>query len=57
MNLEKLTPRQRQVQELVKDGLTTREIAAVLGIAVKSARNHRQRASKKQRLGSVSFSP
>ncbi len=47
----KLTPRQRAVEELVKGGATSREIAAKLGIGLKSARNHRNRISRKRRIG------
>lgn len=47
----KLTPRQRQVAEMVRGGATSREIATALGIGLKSARNHRNRISRKQRAG------
>jgi FixJ family two-component response regulator len=47
----KLTPRQRQVAEMVQGGATTRQIATALGIALKSARNHRNRIGRKQRAG------
>lgn len=38
-----LTPRERQVLQLVAEGNTTKEIANVLGIAVKTAECHRGR--------------
>lgn len=42
-----LTPRERQVLQLVAEGKTTKEIAAVLGIRVKTAESHRTRIMKK----------
>ncbi len=47
--MKKLTPRQREVEGLVREGRTTREIAGALGIGLKSARNHRNRIGRKQR--------
>jgi DNA-binding NarL/FixJ family response regulator len=38
-----LTPRQREVLQLIAEGKTIKEIAAVLGIAVKTAEFHRYR--------------
>lgn len=38
-----LTPREREVLQLVAEGNTTKEIAGVLGIAVKTAECHRSR--------------
>jgi DNA-binding NarL/FixJ family response regulator len=38
-----LTPRQREVLQLIAEGKTVKEIAAVLGIAVKTAEFHRYR--------------
>lgn len=42
-----LTPRERQILQLVAEGKTTKEIAAVLGIRVKTAESHRTRIMKK----------
>lgn len=39
--LERLTPRQREVLQLVAEGLTTREIAGRLGISEKTVEVHR----------------
>ena len=39
--LETLTPRQREVLQLIAEGHTTREIAQALGIGVKTAETHR----------------
>lgn len=40
--LTALTPRQRQVLQLIAEGLTTREVAATLGIRFKTADAHRR---------------
>jgi two-component system, NarL family, response regulator NreC len=42
-----LTPRQRQVLQLVAEGKTTKEIAAVLGVSTKTAESHRNRLMRK----------
>lgn len=42
-----LTPREREVFHLVVEGATTKEVAKALGISVKTAENHRGRASTK----------
>jgi two-component system response regulator NreC len=42
-----LTPREREVFHLVTEGKTTKEIATVLGIQVKTAENHRTRLMEK----------
>jgi DNA-binding NarL/FixJ family response regulator len=42
-----LSPREREVFHLVVDGRTTKEIARVLGISVKTADNHRYRLMEK----------
>jgi DNA-binding CsgD family transcriptional regulator len=39
--LATLTPRQREVLQLIAKGLSTKQIAARLGIAVKTADTHR----------------
>ena len=40
-SLDRLTPRQREVLQLVAEGHTTKEIAAKLGISVKTAEEYR----------------
>lgn len=40
-SLERLTPRQREVLQLVAEGNSTKEIASKLGISVKTAEAHR----------------
>ena len=42
-----LTPRERQLLQLVAEGKTTKEAASVLGISVKTADTHRARIMKK----------
>ena len=42
-----LTPRERQVLHLIAEGKTTRQIAASLGIALKTAETHRARLMRK----------
>jgi DNA-binding CsgD family transcriptional regulator len=45
--IEHLTPREREVLELIAAGRTTKELAAVLGITFKTAACHRQRVLAK----------
>jgi DNA-binding NarL/FixJ family response regulator len=40
-SLDRLTPRQREVLQLVAEGATTKEIARKLGVSVKTAEMHR----------------
>ncbi|HMC37684.1 MAG TPA: response regulator transcription factor [Actinomycetota bacterium] len=42
-----LTPREREVLRLVAEGKTTKEVAALLGISVKTTEAHRMRVMKK----------
>jgi DNA-binding NarL/FixJ family response regulator len=42
-----LSPRERQVLQLVAEGKTTKEIAAVLGVSIKTADSHRARIMRK----------
>jgi len=42
-----LSPRERQVLQLIAEGKTTKEIATVLGVSVKTADSHRTRIMKK----------
>jgi two-component system response regulator NreC len=42
-----LSPREREVLQLVAEGKTTKEIAGVLGLSVKTAESHRTRIMEK----------
>ena len=42
-----LTPREREVLQLVAEGKTTKEAAAILGVSVKTAESHRTRIMEK----------
>ena len=42
-----LTPRERQVLQLVAEGRTTKEVAALLGLSVKTAESYRSRIMEK----------
>jgi two-component system, NarL family, response regulator NreC len=42
-----LSPRERQVLQLLAEGKKTREVAALMGISVKTAESHRTRITKK----------
>jgi two-component system response regulator NreC len=44
---ERLTPREREVLQLVAEGKTTKEIAAILNVSVKTADAHRTRLMQK----------
>src|SRR5207247_1530962 len=43
----RLTPRERQVVQLVAEGKSTKQVAALLGITLKTAEFHRARVMKK----------
>ena len=45
--IDPLTARERQVLQLVAEGKTTKEVAALLGISVKTAESHRTRIMQK----------
>jgi two-component system response regulator NreC len=42
-----LSPREREVLQLVAEGKTTKQVAAVLGVSVKTAESHRTRIMEK----------
>lgn len=42
-----LSPREREVLQLVAEGKTTKEVAAILGVSVKTAESHRSRIMEK----------
>jgi DNA-binding CsgD family transcriptional regulator len=49
-----LTRRERQVVQLLAEGKSTKEAAAILGLRVKTAETHRSNIMSKLRLHSVS---
>ncbi len=44
---DSLTPRERQVLQLIAEGKSTKDVASVLGISVKTAESHRTRLMQK----------
>jgi len=44
---ERLTPRERQVLQLVAEGKTTKEIATIMGVSAKTSESHRLRIMQK----------
>lgn len=48
-----LTPREREVLQLVAEGRTTKDVAAILGVSVKTADTHRTRLMQKLNLHDV----
>jgi len=51
--LESLTPREREVMELVVAGLLNKQVAAELGISMKTVENHRARVMEKMKAESL----
>lgn len=49
-----LTPREREIVQLIAEGSSTKEVATVLGIAVKTAETHRSNLMRKLGVHSVS---
>lgn len=45
-----LTPREREVIQLIAEGKTTKEVAAILGVSVKTAESHRTRIMEKLQI-------
>lgn len=52
-SLELLTPRERQILQLIARSFSTKEVAAKLSISVKTAENHRTNLMKKLNLHDV----
>ena len=50
----RLTPREREVVQLLAEGKTTKEVASVLGLGFKTADTHRTNIMRKLGLGSLS---
>src|ERR1700745_2181829 len=51
---ERLTPREREVVQLLAEGKSTKEVAAALGLSVKTAETHRSNLMRKLDVHSVS---
>ena len=51
---ERLTPREREVVQLLAEGKSTKEVAGALGLSVKTAETHRSNIMRKLQLHSVS---
>ena len=49
-----LTPREREIVQLVAEGRSSKEVAAMLGISVKTVESHRTNVMRKLRIRSVS---
>jgi two-component system response regulator NreC len=50
---QRLTPRERHVLQLVAEEKTTKQIAALLGVSVKTAESHRMRVMRKLNIHST----
>jgi len=50
----RLTPREREIVQLLAEGKSSKEVASVLGLSVKTAETHRSNIMRKLELHSVS---
>jgi DNA-binding NarL/FixJ family response regulator len=50
---QKLTPRQREIIQLVAEGKTTKQLSTILHMSVKTAETHRHNIMSRLKLGSV----
>ncbi len=50
---ERLSPRQREILQLIAEGHTTKEVAARLGVSVKTAETHRSLLMKRLEVHDV----
>lgn len=53
VDADPLTPRERQILQLVAEGKTTKEIASMLNVSFKTAESHRNRIMKKLDIHNV----
>jgi DNA-binding NarL/FixJ family response regulator len=51
---DRLTPREREIIQLVAEGKSNKEVACALGVTVKTVETHRANIMRKLNLGSVS---
>jgi len=54
INRNRLTPREREIVQLLAEGKSTKEVAVALGLSVKTAETHRSNIMRKLQLHSVS---
>jgi DNA-binding CsgD family transcriptional regulator len=54
VNLPRLTSREREIVQLLAEGKSTKEVAAILNLSVKTAETHRSNVMRKLDLHSVS---
>ena len=50
---DRLTAREREIVQLVSEGKSTKEVASLLGISVKTAETHRANIMRKLQVHSV----
>jgi len=53
IDADPLTPREREILQLIAEGLATKQVAAQLGISVKTAESHRARIMRKLNVHEV----
>lgn len=53
-SISPLTPREREITQLLAEGKSTKEVATILGLSVKTAETHRSNIMRKLELHSVS---
>jgi DNA-binding NarL/FixJ family response regulator len=51
---DRLTPREREIVQLLAEGNSTKQVATMLGVSVKTAETHRSNVMRKLQLHSVS---
>jgi DNA-binding NarL/FixJ family response regulator len=54
LNVPKLTPREREIVQLLAEGKSTKEVASLLDLSVKTAETHRSNIMRKLSIHSVS---
>lgn len=54
INRNRLTPREREIVQLLAEGKSTKEVAVALGLSVKTAETHRSNIMRKLQIHSVS---
>jgi DNA-binding NarL/FixJ family response regulator len=54
LTLSTITPREREIVQLLAEGRTTKEVAAILNVSVKTAETHRSNLMRKLKIHSTS---